>query len=324
MTNLLLNNDIELLNTFEQLVESPVKRVKGIHSPIRWFGGKHYLAKDIISLLPAHHCYVEPFSGGGHVLTQKEPSKVEVYNDIDCDLINFLLTLRNSREELLSALETLPTSRYLAKMWANQPLPEEPFERAVRWYWLLRHLVVPTNNPDAKSGYRSGKIKSVAFDYQNSVVRLKQFEQRLRNVNIEMLDFKECIRKYDSPDTVFFVDPPYVGREAMYKGGFTEQTHRELAELLRNIKGKALVTYYPNPLIDEIYKGWRRHEKEAYVGTVSRGEGHKKKKETELFLMNYDENHNKISFEQHLTVQPKVEFDLFNFGKEEETQLSFF
>ncbi|MFB8424761.1 DNA adenine methylase [Priestia megaterium] len=323
MTNLLLNNDIEISNTFEQLVESPVKRVKGIHSPILWFGGKYYLAKELISLMPKHHCYVEPFGGGGHVLTQKEPSKVEVYNDLDENLINFLLTLRSSREKLLSALESLHTSRKLFNQWSKEPLPEDSFERAVRWYYNLRHMLIP-NNSEIRSGFRSGKKKSVAVDFQNSVVRLQQFEKRLRTVNIEMLDFKDCIRRYDSEQTLFFIDPPYVGRESMYKGGWTEDTHRELAELLRNIKGKALVTYYPDPLIDEIYKGWRRHEKEAYVGTVARGEGHKKKKETELFLMNYDENHNKISFEQHLTVQPKVEFDLFNFGKEEEMQLSFF
>ncbi|WP_341285328.1 DNA adenine methylase [Priestia megaterium] len=323
MTNLLLNNDIETLNTFEQLVESPVKRVKGIHSPIRWFGGKFYLAEELISLMPKHHCYVEPFGGGGHVLTKKERSKVEVYNDIDAGLINFLMTLRNSRKEILSKLETLYTSRNLFYQMLEEPIPEDPMEKAVRWYYLLRHTLIP-NNSEKKSGYRSGKKKSVAEDFQNSVVRLQQFEKRLRTVNIEMLDFKECIRRYDSEQTLFFVDPPYVGRESMYKGGWTEDAHRELAELLRNIKGKALVTYYPDPLINELYDGWRRHEKETYVGTVAKEDGHKKKKETELFLMNYDENHNKIHFEQNLTLQPKVEFDLFDFGREEEKQLSFF
>jgi len=313
MTNLLLNKK-EALNTFEELTESPINRVKGIHSPIRWFGGKYYLAKDLISLMPKHHCYVEPFGGGGHVLTQKEPSKVEVYNDIDRNLVNFLLTLRSSREELLASLESLHTSREIYNMWSSQPLPEDPFERAVRWYYLLRHRLIP-NNSELKSGFRSGTEKSVAEDFQNSVVRLQQFEKRLRRVNIELLDYKECIRRYDSEKTFFLIDPPYVGREAMYQGGWTEQTHRELASLLRTIKGKALVTYYPDPLIDEIYAGWRRQEKETYVGTVAKKEGHKKKKETELFLMNYDENHNKINLEQ--------EYTLFDFNMEED-QLSFF
>lgn len=292
---------------------SPVKRIKGIHSPIRWFGGKHYLAKDIIPLMPQHHCYVEPFAGGGHVLTQKEPSRVEVYNDLDGDLINFLMTLRNSKESLLEALETLPSSRLLAKTWSEQPLPEDPFERAVRWYYLLRHVVVPCNG--VKSGFRSGKIKSTAFDYQNSVVRLEQFERRLRNVNIEMLDYKECIERYDGENTFFFIDPPYVGREKMYKGQFNEQAHRELAELLRNIKGKALVSYYPDPLIEELYQDWRPVTVDALIGSsvIKASKGQKKRAATELFLMNYDENGHKLKFEERdlFHTQEQVQLQLF-------------
>lgn len=310
---------------------SPVKRIKGIHSPIRWFGGKHYLAKDIIPLMPQHHCYVEPFAGGGHVLTQKEPSKVEVYNDLDGDLINFLLTLRKSKQKLLNALETLPSSRLLAKMWTEQPLPEDDsFERAVRWYYLLRHLMVPANGK-MKSGFRSGKIKSTAFDYQNSVVRLEQFEQRLRNVNIEMLDYKECIQRYDGENTFFFIDPPYVGREKMYKGQFNEQAHRELAELLRNIKGKVLVSYYPDPLIEELYQGWRIATVDALVGSsvVKASEGQNKRKETELFLMNYDENGNKLELEPmdslfQFQEQEQVQLDLFQSQEQEQMQLQLF
>ncbi|MCK1999909.1 DNA adenine methylase [[Brevibacterium] frigoritolerans] len=296
-------------------LNSPVKRIKGIHSPLRWFGGKHYLAKDIIPLLPEHHCYVEPFTGGGHVLTQKEPSKVEVYNDIDGDLINFLLTLRSSKDKLLEALETLPTSRFLAETWSKQALPEEPFERAVRWYYLLRHLIVPTNNEKMNSGFRAGKIKNTAYDYQNSIVRLNQFEQRLRNVNIEMLDFRECIRRYDGESTLFFIDPPYVGRENCYKGGFTEQDHRELAALLRDIKGKALVSYYPDPLIEEIYQDWRSTTVEALVGSnvTKASKGQKKKIETELFLMNYEKDGTKIKFEKRniFLKEQQIQLQLF-------------
>lgn len=281
-------------------VNSPVKRVKGIHSPIRWFGGKHYLAKDIIPLMPIHHCYAEPFSGGLHVMTQKEPSRVEISNDIDADLINFLMTLRNSRAELLEALRTIPTSRYLTEKWMKEPLPEDSFEKAVRWWYLLRHKIVASNNQN--SGFRAGKVKSTAIDYQNSIIRLEQFEKRMRNVMIECLDFRELIKRYDSENTFFFIDPPYVGREGMYKGQFTEQDHRDLAELLRNIKGKALVSYYPDPLILELYEGWNSKTVDALVGSnVTKAEfGQKKKKEQEIFLMNYD-----LEYELQPTLKPE-------------------
>lgn len=260
---------------------------KEIYSPIRWFGGKFYLAQEIISRIPQHHCYVEPFGGGGHTLTQKKPSKIEVWNDVDRALINFLLVLRKNEKELTEALETLPTSRALYEEWVQEELPNDSFEAAVRWYYLLRHALVPANN--TKAGFRSGKVKNVAFDYQNSVERLTGFRKRLRNVNIECLDFREIIERYDSPTTFFYIDPPYVGRENLYKGGFCEKDHRDLAEMLQTIQGKALVSYYDDPLVMELYSGWRMEQVNALVGTgvrkASRGQG--KGKETECFFMNY-------------------------------------
>ncbi|MGN5650356.1 DNA adenine methylase [Bacillus sp. Brlt_9] len=294
-------------------LNSPVKHIKEVHSPIRWFGGKYYLAKDIIPLMPKHHCYVEPFGGGGHVLTQKEESKVEVWNDIDSSLINFLMTLRGRKEDLTKALETLPTSRFLTELWLKEPMPEDSFEKAVRWYYLLRQTIVPTNNQ--KSGWRAGKIKNTAFDFQNSIQRLNDFEKRIRRVMIECLDFRELIRKYDSPETFFFIDPPYVGREGMYKGGFEEKDHRELAELLRNIEGKALVSYYPDPLIEELYGDWRSNSVKALVGcNVTKASlGQKKKVETELFLMNYEEDGTKINFSKRDLLNQEQQMQLLLF-----------
>lgn len=275
---------------------SEVHHTKEIHTPLRWFGGKYYLAQEIISRIPAHHCFIEPFSGSGQVITQKTKSKVEVINDIDNDLINFLMVLRNQKDELIEALSTLPTSRFLTELWMREPMPEESFERAVRFYYILRQTIVPANN--IKSGWRSGKIKNTAFDYQNAVARLDAFEGRLRNVMIECLDFREIIKRYDSPESYFYIDPPYVGRESYYKGGFSESDHIELAEMLRTIKGKALVSYYPDPLIDSLYSDWRIEKTDALVGAgVCKAErGQKKKKETELFIMNYEEDGTKIPF----------------------------
>jgi DNA adenine methylase len=261
---------------------------RNTHSPLRWFGGKKKLSKYIIPLLPQHHCYVEPFGGGAHVMTLKQPSKVDVYNDIDCDLINFLLVLRERKDDLIKSLSSLPTSRYLTEKWQNEPLPECDFERAVRWFYILRQTIVPANNQ--KSGWRSGKVKNTAADYQNSITRLESFEQRMSRVMIECMDFREIIDRYDSPETTFFIDPPYFGREGMYKGGFTEKDHIELAEILNKIKGKALVTYYHHPLIDSLYKSWNVAEINCVVGTgVHKAErGEKKKRETEVMFMNYN------------------------------------
>ncbi|MFX3639869.1 MAG: DNA adenine methylase [Candidatus Pristimantibacillus sp.] len=158
-----------------------------ISSVIRWFGGKHFLSRDLIPLIPEHHCWADVFGGGAHMTVAKKRSRVEVFNDKDNDLINFLLVLRERRDELMTALSSLPTSRYLFEQWQREALPDEPFERAVRWFYLLRQCIIPANG--IKSGWRSGKIKNTAFDYQNAVKKLVAFEERFSHVMIECLDY---------------------------------------------------------------------------------------------------------------------------------------
>ncbi|MDH6674946.1 DNA adenine methylase [Paenibacillus sp. LBL] len=258
--------------------------VNSVGSVIRWFGGKHFLSKSLVPLIPEHHCWADVFGGGAHMTVAKKRSKVEVFNDKDHDLINFLMILREHRADLMDALAALPTSRYLFEQWQREALPEEPFERAVRWYYLLRQCIIPANG--IKSGWRSGKIKNSASDYQNSIPKLEAFEERFRRVMIECLDYKDLIQRYDSSGTFFFVDPPYVDREQYYKFAFDE--HVQLAEMLHNIKGKCMVTYYGDPLILELYQDWHRVTFEAKVGSVVKAElGQTRKVETEYVFMNY-------------------------------------
>ncbi|WP_121616683.1 DNA adenine methylase [Virgibacillus halodenitrificans] len=261
---------------------------KSITSPIKWFGGKHYMAKEIISLLPNHKVYVEPFGGGGHILTQKKSSKIEVYNDIDADLVNFLMVLRNRRDELIERLADLPSSRFLCQKWQREPLPEDELERATKWFYLLRQRISP-RNASLVSGWRASKDISTAVDYQNALKKLKAFEERWRRVMIECVDFRRVFEIYDSPDTVFVVDPPYVGKESQYKGNFSYQDHVELAEILSNIQGNAIVTYYECDLVNRLYSGWNRVKKDGYVGSSVVKNKEKRKIEKELILMNFEE-----------------------------------
>ena len=256
-------------------------------SPIRYFGGKSSLAPTLMELLPSHNRYIEVFGGGGHLISQKEPSIEEVYNDIDSDLINFLNQVQTNGEELTEALADLPTSRHLFELWKNEEFPDNELERAVRWFYLIRQRI-HASNATLKSGWRAGKHKNLAADYQHAVARIPAFSKRLKNVEITNQDFREVIAKYDSPTSVFFIDPPYVGKEHYYKGNMQYQTHVELAQMLNNIEGKAMVTYYDHPLINELYAGWNRIEVETFVGSSTVKQGEERRKEKELILMNYD------------------------------------
>lgn len=102
-------------------------------------GGKFQQANQIIRLFPYHRCYVEVFGGAGHVIFAKNPntSKVEVYNDINDELVNFFMTARDHTEELIERLDTLPYSRALYQKWKKEPLPDNLIERACRWFYIL-------------------------------------------------------------------------------------------------------------------------------------------------------------------------------------------
>lgn len=263
-----------------------VARYANVRSPLLWFGGKSKLAKTIISMMPEHKTYVEPFGGAAHVLVQKKRSPVEVYNDINKEVVNFLLIVREHPERFYRAVETLPYSRELYESWRKSALPEDPFERAVRWFYLNRSGIVGAHKGQP-GGWRHGRSHNTVGSYRSACELIEPLAERLRNVNIESKDFREIIVKYDSPDTFFYIDPPYVGREKRYDGGFTEQDHRDLAELLSGIKGKAFVSYYPDPIIDDLYKDWNIITLESYAYSKIVEIDQRKEKTVELFITNY-------------------------------------
>lgn len=258
-------------------------------SPLIWFGGKGKVANEIIRRMPDHKVYVEPFGGAAHVLAQKPPASNEVFNDIDGELVNFLLVARGKPDKLARACETLPYSRQLYEEWRDTLPPTDKFERAVRFFYLNRCGIAKGNGPKAyKTGWRhSTKAhQSPAKGYHAAVAALESFAWRMRYVQIDCRDFREVIQVYDSPETLFYVDPPYIGREKMYAGGFGEKDHRDLASMLGSIQGKAIVSYYADPLLNEIYTGWRIESFEANRQVVKHT-GLSTKTE-ELLIMNFD------------------------------------
>jgi DNA adenine methylase len=282
--NQMLKAEIERLR--KQLRKQQKTTATGpVKSPLIYFGGKYHLAKHIIPLMPAHRAYCEPFGGGAHVLVQKSPVPYEIYNDIDENLVNFLMIARDRPDELASKCETLPYSRKLFEEWRDSPMPDDPLERAVRFFYINRSQIAKGNGPAGKgTGWRHSAKVNPAQAYHSAIEMIHAFSLRMRKVQIECRDFREIIQVYDTPDTLFYVDPPYIGREKHYLGGFTEKDHRDLAHMLNNIQGKAIVSYYYDPLLDELYPGWVRKTLDANRQIIGKKE---KGKATELLLFNY-------------------------------------
>lgn len=257
-------------------------------SPLIWFGGKGKVAQHIISKMPDHTCYVEPFGGAAHVIAQKPPVYSEVYNDIDGEVVNFLMMAISEPDRLQQACDELPYSRELYEKWKRKEPPNDEFTRAVRFFYVNRSGIAKGNSDSAFStdtGWRHSREHNTARTYRSACQVIPEFSKRMSTVMIDNRDFRDIFRVYDGPDTLFYVDPPYIGREKYYAGGFTERDHRDLAEILNSIQGKVLLSYYDDPMLTELYpdgKWWREGFQAARQ--VVNGSNNTAQ---ELLLMNY-------------------------------------
>jgi DNA adenine methylase len=235
---------------------------KPIRSPVKWHGGKHYLCHRIINLFPPHNTYVEPFGGGASVLLNKEPSPVEIYNDLDHSIVRLFRVIRNDADRFQKLLCLTPYSE--AEFAADLPDTTDETELArrdfVRWRMSLggrgkafsytKHRV-RRGMADVVSGYLS-IIDEV----------LPLIVQRLRSVQFIERSATEVIRIWDSSETLFYCDPPYVHSTRnkrtldAYGVEMSETGHRELASVLRKATGRIILSGYPSPLYEELYGDW--------------------------------------------------------------------
>jgi DNA adenine methylase len=250
-------------------------------------GAKTQLADWIINRFPQHRTYVEVFGGSAAVLANKPHSKVEVYNDRDGDLVHFFETLRDSGEELREWLAQTPHSRQLHARYADEfydgVRPDDDVERAGRFFYLRETQFAQKYTQ--KSGYSYEKKRNGARAMQNKVDRLSQWQERFRHVQIEQLDYAELIERYDSPQTFFYCDPPYMDEgDALYShDGFN---HGRFSESLIETNADWMVSYtrVPEPLHDAAVT---IAEQEREV-SMRKGQGDWEKTNTERLVMNYD------------------------------------
>jgi DNA adenine methylase len=238
---------------------------------------------------------VEPFGGGAAVLLAKSRSSVEVYNDLNGDVVNFFAVLRERPNELISRLLLTPYSRseyqHLLQEWHVQR-PVEPVDRAYEWFCLQDQSF----NSKFNSGFSSSKARNDADPWASRPGKLYEVAARLRGVIIENLDFADIIPRYDSPETVFYIDPPYIGCRSDYYPGFklSDDDHRRLAILLNEAKGRILVSYYDHPLLQELYPNWIRESIDQKKGAAYYAGIWYRADATEILLMNFHPNQRKL------------------------------
>ena len=236
-----------------------------------WYGGKFSHLDFLMPLIPIdakHFCDV--YGGSAAVLMNVSPYPVETYNDIDSELVNFFETLRNQEEKLIKAIGLTPFSREeLARACAPTKNLTQ-LERARRFYVRARQTRTGLAQTSSEGRWahcvltsRAGMAGAVSR-WLGSIEKLAEVAQRFQRVQIENAPALDVIRRYDTTDTVFYLDPPYVhsarGDATAYGFEMGDNEHRELADVLQHIRGRAILSGYRTEFYDRLYANWRRED----------------------------------------------------------------
>ncbi|MBM4056063.1 MAG: DNA adenine methylase [Planctomycetes bacterium] len=269
------------------MTQSTIKKLK---SPVSRIGGKARLAPWLHEFIPDHTLYIEPFCGGASLLFAKNPSKVEVLNDRDNYLIEFFSAIRKPDvcKQIQQSLDDMPISRTywqcLNKKW-HRTKPRELIPALSEWFYLNRL----TFAADQKyGGFAAPSLtgRNPGITFRNVVKKLSDIAERLENVLFECLPYWECIKKYDSPGTFFYVDPPYLSCERFYPDKFEMGDHIRLAELLHEVKGKVIISHTDHPFHSEYYADWTLYQRQSFKGS-HKSAGGKKPMTVECIWLNY-------------------------------------
>ena len=262
------------------------KKEKKLTQPLKWHGGKTYLALGIIELMRSHLHYVEPYFGGGAVLLARDPNRdwyegaedwtgaaaqrgcSEVVNDINGELTNFWRVLQRdvTFQKFLRAMQSMPFSE---KEWQDAMEDQElktGLTRATKFFVCCRQSLAGRMNsfaPLSRSRTR-GNINEQANAWLGAVEGLPAVHERLKSVVILNDDALTVIRKEDSPKTLHYLDPPYLHETRsstdVYEFEMTDDDHRQLLEAIQNVEGKVMLSGYHRNLYDKMLRNWNLKE----------------------------------------------------------------
>lgn len=226
---------------------------------VPWVGGKRELAKTLAGLIDAtpHLTYVEPFLGmGGVFFRRRRAPKAEVINDLNGEVANLFRVVRRHPSALLEELRfTLRSRVEFRRLLAVDPATLTDVERAARFYYVQRanYGGIPGNRSFPASPYRSHFLPPEVV-----MGRIRAAHGRLALVTIESLPYAELIARYDRPDTLYYLDPPYWGDERLYgKGLFERADFERLAGQLRGIRGRFILSLNDRPEVRRLFRGFR-------------------------------------------------------------------
>lgn len=260
-------------------------------TPITYYGGKQQLTPEILGMIPAHKIYCEPFFGGGAVFFAKAPSFIEAINDKNDLLITFYRQCRESFEALNNKIQNTLLSESLynkaKNIWKN-PCHRSKLE--IAWaVWTVTNMSVmatPAGGWKRDNGTGGSHIGVGMANYRKKFTH--EVKDRLESVQIYCRDALEVIKEKDSPETFFYLDPPYIGCEQKHYKGYGKEDFKKLLDVLKEIKGKFLLSNFANKILEEYIEasGWK-------VRSISRISSlpnlmARTRKKKEMLVYNYD------------------------------------
>ena len=269
-----------------------------IRAPFPWFGGKagHKIKDAILSALPPHKRYLEPFGGGASILISKQPAEVEVYNDVNRGVVNFFRVISDVDYfgKFMARAALLPVSRELyeeySRTWTGI---HDPVEQAVRWYYIARQSFGGMFGSSWGTAVNSScaGMSSRTSQWISSFDNLPRVHERMQRVQIECCDWRDVLKRFGGDGWLAYCDPPYVTgtRKA---GGYEHELHdRDHEELIRTLiayDGAVVLSGYDTPLYAPLRDaGWDMRTVEVTCSAAGRtrtsglqGAGHVKERQS--------------------------------------------
>lgn len=246
------------------------------------YPGSKQLIKDwILSYIPNHKVYVEPYFGSGTIFFDKDLTKIQIINDIDQDVYNYFKVIRDYPNELIEKIMFTPFSIQEYEQ-SRTACKDDCIEKARKF--AVKCYMGIGNSAAHKNGFRRSKCatsSNKSKTWNMLPIQLQEATEKLKNTIIENEDAINVIKRYNNEDVFIYCDPPYVlgtRKKGLYTHEMTDEQHIELLEVLKKHKGKIMISGYENDLYDKYLKNWH---KEAFITAAERG------KRIECIWMNY-------------------------------------
>jgi DNA adenine methylase len=279
--------------------------------PLKWHGGKHYLARHVLELMPPHLHSVEPYFGGGQVFFARDPADArlwwplpdsdgrpvrgvsEIINDLDGRLVNFYRVVQDPAffDSFRQRLPLFSEKEWLRACDVAVDESIDPVDRAAALFTWVRQSRQALRK-DFVTPY-VGRLRGGRNDHVNAwwsaIDGLEAVHRRLKDALILCRPALDVIRQFDDPSTFFYLDPPYVpgtrtARKAYGEFEMTEAQHRELLDTIRQVSGKVILSGYPSALYDTALAGWTRKSFDLPNNAAA---GKRKDRETEVLWCNF-------------------------------------